>query len=515
MKKGEMRAIPRGAALASLGAGAFICCLGLIGLFRSLDGKIYDFLLGLRGTEPPARELLLVDVDRDAIAAEGLQPWSGERLAAGLSLLVEFNSNFVALNLPPEQAGAGEVDASALRALPSSVETELDGIKKNIGVLFEGIRLGSVPPSEASRSIAELLGLVDGSRSRLLGAVASVSGSGEGDFREWVRLQGRTFIARDIEPLALDEDGVLRRASLLREKGPAPELLPSLAALQGRLGWPGLESRPGSLLLKDARLPGSKPRELRLPLGQDGRLLLSFRRQGRKGDYRRISWAELSRAKALESRLMEDLLGLEPSVPVEARGAYASLLDRGSLAKEMERELLSGAEASRLAQWRATRVAFFEETEAFLAANFPNSEAMGSYEALATLRASLAREIPGSFCIVSLATPEAGRIPSGERVTQSAIQAALADAILRASFLREIPRRLCLWAALALTLLIALAALFMRPKRACLLGLGLGLGALAASATLFLGWGIYFAPAAPLLAALAAAAGIGFAFQRL
>jgi hypothetical protein len=495
-------------ALAALGAGALICCLGLAGLFRGLDGKCYDLLLGLRGTEPPARELLLVDVDRDAIAAEGLQPWSGERLAAGLSLLVEFESNYVALNLPPEQAGPGEVDAAALRALPGSVETELEGIKKNIGTLFDGIRLGSVPPSEASRAIAELLGLVDGSEARLLGAVAGVSGPGEGNFREWTRLQGKTFIARDIEPLSPDEDGVLRRASVLRDKG-SPELLPSLAALQGRLGWPELESRPGWLLLKDAKLPGAKPGELRLPLGADGRLLLSFRRQGGKGDFRRISWAELSRAKALEGRLMEELRGLEPSVPPEARGAYASLLDRRSLAEEAERELLSGADASRLAEWRATRAAFFEEAQAFLAANFPNSDAMGSYEALSALRASLAREIPGSFCIVALATPETGRLPSGERASQSAVQAALADSILRGSFLREISRRFSLWAALGLSLFVALAALFMRPKGACVLGLCLGAGVLAASAALFLGWGIYLAPAAPLLAVLATAAVLG------
>jgi hypothetical protein len=496
-------------ALAALGAGALICLLGLVGLFRGLDGKCYDLLLGLRGAEPPARELLLVDVDRDAIAAEGLQPWSGERLAAGLSLLVEFDSNYVALNLPPGRAGPGEVDAAALRALPGSVETELEGIKKNIGTLFDGIRLGSVPPAEASRAIAELLGLVDGSEARLLGAVAGVSGPGEGDFREWARLQGKTFIARDLDPLSPDEDGVLRRASVLRDKGSAPELLSSLSALQGRLGWPEPELRRGSLFLKDARLPGARPRELRLPLGADGRLLLSFRRQGGKDDFRRISWAELSRTKALEGRLMEELRGLEPSVPPEARGAYASLLDRRSLAEETERELLSGADASRLAEWRATRAAFFEEARAFLAANFPNSEAMGSYEALSALRASLAREIPGSFCLVSLATPETGRLPSGERASQSAVQAALADSILRGSFLREIPRRFSLWGALALSLLVALATLYMRPKGACVLGLGLGAGTLAASAVLFLGWGIYLAPVAPFLAALATAAVLG------
>jgi len=212
---------------------------------------------------------------------------------------------------------------------------------------------------------------------------------------------------------------------------------------------------------------------------------------------------------------MEELRGLEPSVQPEARGEYASLLDRRSLAQEIERELLSGADASRLAEWRAARTAFFDETRAFLAANFPNSEAMGSYEALSALRTSLAREITGSFCIVSPATPESGRSPAGERVGQSAVQAALADSILRGSFLREVPQRFCHLAALALSLLVALAALFLRPKGACILGLCLGLGAFASSAALFLGWGIYFAPAAPLLAALAAAAGIGLTFQRL
>jgi len=220
---------------------------------------------------------------------------------------------------------------------------------------------------------------------------------------------------------------------------------------------------------------------------------------------------------------MEDLRGMEASVSPEGRGDYASLLDRRSMAQEIERELLAGADASLLAQWRAARATFFAETGAFLSSNFPASDAMASYEALAALRSSLSREIAGSFCIVASDLPErslgpairSGRTPTGEQATQAAVQAALAESFLRGEFLREIPGFFSLLAAFVLSLLVALAAFFRRPRDTCVLSLGLALGSCAASAVLFLGWGVFFAPAAPLLSALAAAAGIWFAAGRL
>jgi len=501
--------------------GGLVCVLGLLGVFQEPDSRWYDLILGLRGSSQAPRELLRIDVDSDAVALEGAQPWSGGKLSEGLSPLVEFGAAVVALDLPPTRSSAGDIDMAALEALEPAIEKEYSGIRGNILTLFEGLRTGSVRPEEADSAIAGLLGLVGESESRLSGAAAALGGSGEEHFAVWSALQGRTYAAANPEPLVPDRDGVMRRISLIRRG--SPDLSGPLSALKGRLDWKGFELRKDGLVLKSAVLhSGEKRRDIFIPLDSEGKLLLPFRRARSVSDSapakkaaagpRRLSWAEFSRAVLLEESLYERLRELGPSLPDSARGAYTSLMDRHDFAQRLESELLAMPSSERLGGWREARKSYFERAGAFLKEYAPDSGAQRSYAALSALRSHFVKEIPGSFCLVATAysTVEC-RGPFGGTVSEADAETALADSILSGNFLRGTPGWADYAAAALIILLLLLVWLLGGTRWMEPAGIALALLCPALSALIFALRGLYFAPCLPAFCALSAALGLSLA----
>jgi hypothetical protein len=463
----------RGAAspIIALAVGLLLSFLAFLGLFRGIDGRFYDFLLGQGRIRPPARELLLVEADEDALAAEGPLPWGGESLARGLSLLTEFGAQDLVLDLPLAREGEQALDKGALGTLPGLLEKEFAGIESNVTTLFDGIRLGSVRPQDAGRFVSELKLTIDESRARLVGALSGAAGAGGELFRKEARLQGRVWLPVELATAAeaahdeatawalrnftltgfksslaqearaggllapdtlllrgargggfrnqiLDADGRERRAALITAIG--ADRLPNLAfaALLDNLGEPAIEAKPGRLILKDALLPGKEARDLVLPLTEEGYFLIDWRRPGGVFDYRRLSWGELSRVARLEANLLEALKDMDGLGLLTGEGS--SLLDLRALAATLEADILESGDSSRLGAWRDARQRYFAQVGSFLNGEAEKTlpedarshaafeTARAVYKPLAALRATLAEKVSSSFCIVASSLPREG-----------------------------------------------------------------------------------------------------------
>ncbi len=162
-------------------------------LRRPLSERIRSALDARRPAPEAAPELLLVD--------SGSAPAEAD-VAALLSALEEFGSERIVvgpavLAMTERRSERGRRDAEAL------IETEFEGIERNLRASFDAIRYGSVRPKDAPAFIDDLAGLVGASGARLRTALLD-------DDRETPNQAARSLALFDGR--RLDEAGALAGA---------------------------------------------------------------------------------------------------------------------------------------------------------------------------------------------------------------------------------------------------------------------------------------------------------------
>ena len=74
--------------------------LGLLGAASGLQNLVYDTLLRLRSPAEQRTDILLLDVDDEAVGLAGSWPWARSLLADGLVTLREMNARDALIQLP-------------------------------------------------------------------------------------------------------------------------------------------------------------------------------------------------------------------------------------------------------------------------------------------------------------------------------------------------------------------------------------------------------------------------------
>ena len=145
-----------------MGIGITILFMGM-GLFRidfldTLELKLYNVMMGLRGDPGSSSEIVIVDIDDDSIEKIGRWPWPRNFLADGIKKINSGGPRVIGLNLilsePEESTGlktvkdledlftttfsdkAGEKGAIYLKALRNTME-KLDNDKKLVEAMKE------------------------------------------------------------------------------------------------------------------------------------------------------------------------------------------------------------------------------------------------------------------------------------------------------------------------------------------------------------------------------------------
>jgi adenylate cyclase len=562
-----------------------------------LAGGAYDLLLAARKSPPPAPEILLLDLDERAMTEAGPWPWSRDKLADGLVDLAEMEARSVVLDLPLGQKSAPALDPSALRsAYPETLNREFTQMETNIQTLFEAIRRGSVRPQDSQKYVSDLVGLIAMARVRLLDAATGIERDDDASLGRAASFFGRTFVAVDLLPapdetvggdvmdealrlsslpldpgahdpslpaggirppvlpvmqgargagfpnIAADADGVIRRASLTARYAGSRLGQAGLAALLDFLGSPGIELRPGGLLLHGAVMPDATSHDIRVPFTESGKMLLRWPRDSGGDGFRHVSWAELLRYQALESSLVAALTDMDKHGYLSYLRSDTTVLDEYAAAAKLESGMLAAGAAAGLDDWRSARDRFFVLADQFLNGDAEDrivadadralrsaalseaekrpvgeerdrvpaafADARATLADLAQVRSTLKQELRGSFCIVSLPQARKTVSPFGVPAGDALGSAALVNTILSGRFLREAPARTGYIIAACLLVLGALGALRMKPLATVAAGTAFAAVSAALLGAIFVLFGTYVSPVVPSVSVLLAGAGL-------
>jgi hypothetical protein len=345
-------------------------------------GPHYDFLMSRRVPPRIDRSLLLVDTE------DIIEPGSAVQL---ILTLIEMDAAALVIESPVLSFSSGREGEGEIRY---RFDEEFALLGRNIQNLFEAIRIGSVPPSESDRYVAELVELANRGKERLTLALVQHDEAGMARMERAAAAFGKTLKAGDLRlPNPVDSpwysrprpdwDGRVRRIAPVLPDGEEHVVY---AALKDHFKTDRFktETVPVPLDLNGAVLfewPGKGEAFQRLPLDffrQYGEADLNLQRLLKEADslgiYSKIppenSPLYLSEyALAIRDELLADRAGTGEAEPEEAEGGGAGQTGTGAEAK---------------ADWLRAREEYFSRLEEFLEGPSETSLVRGYEELIAS-----------------------------------------------------------------------------------------------------------------------------------
>ncbi|MDR1174640.1 MAG: hypothetical protein LBK83_04135 [Treponema sp.] len=392
---------------ASLFVGAAVMVLSVHILSGPRLGPHYDWLLRFRNPPPAAREIVLIDT------AEILE---ADKAAGVLIILTEFDASSliiqVAVPAPGILGGNFSGRPESTGEIRAHFDEEYNLLGRNIRTLFEAIRIGSVPPQDLGRYVAELIELAERGKERLSSALLREEGEGYARFEQASALFGNVRQAGDLRLLRAgggcdtpwysrvrpDRDGVLRRI--------APVLIASdtelsvgiehivYAALKSRYPETGIERIDGNLyLVRSAAHPAGesgteaslrKSRNLVIPLNADGAILVEKPVAADTEAFRHLSLSLFSQYEETEKELRRLLREAEAAGIYSGTDPELSPFYLGEYAESLKAEILSDSQTDLKEDWLAAKKAYLEGLRYFLEGP-AEAELVAGYEELIAL----------------------------------------------------------------------------------------------------------------------------------
>ena len=331
----------------------------------------------------------------------------------------------------------------------------LPWLEENIGVRNLTVDAGSVVPDQA-------------------GMMPAI-------FKLLSRSRGAGFVNADV-----DRDGYLRRIFPVMKYREYyyPHL--ALAALRESLGNPAIEISRSHLVLKNASVKGSPPRDIRVPLAQDGSILLQWPRKNFR-DYHTMSFWKLAQYNEIEKAFANNLSVMGASGFFTYWEEEDSPYDLYNTAEYVKSEIFTNGEnleeGITFDTYMEYRQAYLEAAGAFLNGSYEElilndvkgrtdveelaaevfSRCRGQYGRMLELREEVSGIVKDSLCIVGMTATsgtDVGLITFQERFPNVGTYAVIANMILAGEFLADAPR----WISWAIALVLSLIVAFMIKK---------------------------------------------------
>jgi hypothetical protein len=495
---------------------------------RFTPGEAFDALISLRGGPSAAREIQVIET--------GGRLLSPAELTSALLTLTEMSAKSLIL-LAPLLPGAGDGERGGGELL-YRFDEEFKTINGNIKNLFDGIRLGSIEPEDASRFVGETVRLAEESKERLLQAAARNEEGYAERFEKAAAVFGGVYIPADAQiVLGRPAAGELSRRGVYTEGysrggfggGRLRRIEPYRTAEDGEtrehVVWTAL-SKSGAVPEESARF-----------LDGEGAFIVPALKEGE--DFNTTALSRFLEYEELEKTLFT-LLAEEPrlarygGVALEKYPAFLYEKARN----ERERMLDEGGEEARRA-WRDAKTAFYESLAAFFGAgvreNITHSfekliaeeklDEAGSeklralsgeelrkydiarevYAGLRAIREPLAASLAGTFCIMG-AREGAEEEAAGGTDNPVESSALLANAILKGAMIETIDARDTLLRSLLPSFLLILIMLKMRLAASFACGVILSGAVFAGFCYSFALTGLWLDPRLPAFCAAAAGA---------
>jgi len=537
--------------------------LEITGVFVRAEHGVYDTWLGLKPEIQQREEILFLDVDDLAINRVGVWPWSRDIMAGGLITLKEFSSGPVIFDIEYVDASPLAVDGQTLEnQIPGAFDQEFNRINSNVQGLIEAIAAGHIPPQDALDFLQDLRGMSDDAENRLLDRVQDIVRNNDlilgaaaaahtnawftinliPDAVEDISDERRSFAvertAMDmvsgenslmVDPMGIrpainavlegaagagfpnvviDEDGVRRRIDLFRRYDGMWFGQLVVAPLVDWLGVQSVDVRQDAVVLNGAQIPGEEaPQNIRIPLAEDGTMLLNWP----KGDYidsfRHLSYYELIYYERLMDDLAFNLRVMDESGYLQYHQGDRNFMDAYRYAEGLVAEALETGDGDALEELASVREYFVTEAAAFLegtaeadilsdiasAVDDPDlSEDMKQFftelqgeiptvfentrsvlNDLVETRDVLAAGIPGSFIIIGYTgtgTTDIGVNPFVNEYANTGTHGAVVNTILTQRFIDDLPR----WISIVIAMVFTAIFVLVSRKRTATTTLALG-----------------------------------------
>ena len=481
----------------SLGT-ALLCSLGMNKFLTGPRlGPYYDFLTEHRRPPPVSGEIALIETEtgtadpqREFFAHYFIE---AETAASVLMTLTETEASVLIIQVPVVGLSSGAVRSAA--ELVFRFDEEFGLLKGNILNLFEAIRIGSIPPSQAPAYVGELVNLTEQGKERLLSSFIPQEETRA--FEKAAAVFGgawKTSGAGYFKPKP-DPDGVLRRmVPVLLGEGVYGEHL-VYSALKERYQKTDVEYTEDGPIL---RLIKSRDGEsVVFPLDDEGAFLIE--RPGKNQNFNRAPLSLLVEYEEADKELYRLLTA------AASRGIYGGLNPEKyppvlyEYARSLWEELLREPDEEKKRRWIEGREAYVISLEDFcygpgemtlvsgyeerIASKTPDEaesrrlrdlrdglirtfrDIREKYNALVEMRSSLKSLLYGSFCILG-----PGNGGGAQGPTEAEASAILANSLLSGSVIRPVPDRYVLFWSLVSAFALCLCLVRLGP----ILSLGIG-----------------------------------------
>jgi hypothetical protein len=419
-------------------------------------GRFFDFLVSKQPPSSVAPGILIIETPRSGTLVDP------SVAASVIMTMAEMGAGNLLIQTPILGVSASADDREA--ELLDLFNREFDQLGRNIQNLFDGIRMGTIPPAETNDFVGVVLSLAEEGKQRLVNEAVLRTNAGTLELERAKTVFPNTVIADDhsVElarqstaprsnrgyanaPLLYshtvsDQDGRLRRIIPL-ETGSTPHYEHiAYNVLKARFGHVTLTSNPAGRFLVMEKVPGMPSSDDRLfKLDKNGAIILETPHDGQR--FRRVNLTDLIEYEKLDRALYKALsesADIGPYGGVNAENYPSYLWER-------ERELRDGLyetvnDSLRLA-WVEARTAYLAALDRFfyqspVESNLDDSFALllqnealtdeGNerlvtmrdgllaafragrevYRQFAEIRAALEKDIPGSFCILGAASAD-------------------------------------------------------------------------------------------------------------
>ncbi len=574
--------------------------LEVLGVFTTAEHNVYDAWLHIKPEVEQREEILFLDVDDLAISRVGVWPWSRDIMARGLVTLREFNSGPVVFDIEYVDASPLAVDGQTLdQQIPGVFDREFSEIDESVEGLIQAIAAGQIPPGDATDFLEDLRGMTDDAENRLLqrvqdivrnndvilGAAARAHGDAWftvnliPDAEEPITDERRAFAieqaawdivsgesdlvmnAMGIRPainavldggagagfpnVVVDEDGVRRRIELFRRYDGEWFGQLVVSPLIAWLGVSEVDVTNNTVVLRDALIPGEESRrDIRIPLAEDGTLLLNWPKDEYIDSFRHLSYYELIYYVRLLDDLAYNLNAMDGGGYLQYHEGDRNFLDAYNYADGLVSEVLETGDGESIAEVASIREYFIEEASAFLSGSaedailddiaaaledpqlssemrdfftglqeeiptvFENTRSI--LDDLLETREILASQVPDSFVIIGYTgtgTTDIGVNPFINEYANTGTHGAVVNTIVTGRFIDNLPR----WVSIVIATVFTALFVVVSRKRSANTTLLLGFTGVAVvtggSALAMVGMRLYLPIMAPVLTLFFSAVG--------
>jgi class 3 adenylate cyclase len=360
-------------------------------------GQFFDFLASKQSPPPVAPGILIIETPRTDTLMDP------STAASVIMTMAEMGATNILIQTPILGVSASADDREA--ELLDLFNREFDQLGRNIQNLFDGIRMGTIPPAETNRFVGVVLSLAEEGKERLVNEAVRRTNVGTLELERAKTVFPNTGIADDhsVElarqstaprsgrgysraPLlyshaVLDRDGHLRRiVPLETDNTPNYEHI-VFNTLKNRFGHSTLATNPAGHFLIMEKVPGlPSPDDRSFTLDKDGAIILKTLHKDQS--FRRMSLVDLIEYEKLDRALYKALsestdMGPYGNVSAEKYPSYLWERER-----EMRNDLYQTMSDSLRLAWIDARNAYLVALEQFFYRSSVESNIGDSFSSL-------------------------------------------------------------------------------------------------------------------------------------